>query len=69
MDQLAPEERAGGHLAGFGPVDTGDARAAVASVGIFFAVYDDAGVEEGGADEPEGGGDATGLLLSRVSMR
>lgn len=61
VDQLALEERAGRDLAGLGPVDARDAGAAVASVGVFLAVYDDAGVEEGGADEPEGGGDAAGL--------
>lgn len=44
VDQLAFEDGAGGHLAGFGPVDAGDAGAAVASVGVFFAVYYDAGV-------------------------
>ena len=44
VDQLALEERAGWDLAGLGPVDARDAGAAVASIGVFFAVYDDAGV-------------------------
>lgn len=49
------------------PVDAGYAALVVAAVGVFAAVDDDAGVEEGAADGPEEAGEPAGLLGWSVS--
>lgn len=61
VQELTPEGAAGGLGTGRRPVDARLASVCVTAVGVFAAVDDDAGVEEGGSDEPEGIGDAAGL--------
>ncbi len=61
MQDFASEGAAWGFRLRLGPVDTRHAALVMAAVGIFLAIDDDAGVQERGADEPEGGGEATGL--------
>lgn len=61
VQELAPEGAPWRLGAGRRPVDTRLASVCVATVGVFAAVDDDAGMEEGGSEEPEGRGDAAGL--------
>lgn len=53
VQQLAPEGATGRLGAGRRPVHARLAAVGVAAVGVFAAVDDDAGVEEGGSEEPE----------------
>lgn len=61
VQELALEGAARRLRLGLGPVYARAAALVVPAVGVFAAVDDDAGVEEGDAAEPEGGGEATGL--------
>lgn len=61
VEKLASEGAAGRLGAGRRPVDARLASVCVAAVGVFAAVDDDAGVEKGCSEEPEGRGDAAGL--------
>jgi len=61
VQDLAPEGAAGRLCLGLGPIYARTAALVVAAVGVLAAVDDDARVQEGDAEEPEGGGDAAGL--------
>lgn len=65
MQQLTSEGAAGWLGAGRRPVDARLASVCMTAVGVFAAVDDDTGVEEGGSKEPEGRGDVAGLEKRR----
>lgn len=63
------EGAAGGLGAGRRVVDAGEVASGVAAVGIFAIADADAGVQEGGAEGVEDGGDAAGLVMMRRLVR
>jgi hypothetical protein len=56
MQDLAPERPSRRYGFRLRPVDACYAVLVMSAVGVFFVVYDDAGVEEAGAEGPEDGG-------------
>lgn len=67
LQDVAAPGAAGGFEVRSCPVDAGYAALVVAAVGVFAAVDDDAGVQEGAADGPEEAGEPAGLLSWSVS--
>jgi len=62
LQDLGAECAAGGLEARACVVDARFVRLRVPAVGVLAGVYEDGGVEEGGAEEPEDGGEVAGLL-------
>ena len=61
LEDVAAPSAAGRFEVRFGPVDTCDTATIVSSVGVLFAAYYDAGMEEASANGPEEGRQAAGL--------